>query len=252
MCSNCMWALRSWLWASCSKKPWYIKIKMFRKQLMESPSCFPADCSSGSLAACSQGWLGSPEARAAMDENLWLGIPQSATSRDHGLGTLGDVFPNLTWNRTSCMDWRRTLFFSIFKMIPRAGPWRALCTDKVRPKCLMHTENRADFGLSLLQSQIFSYGENTTALLYPKTGFCSVMPTPAWRLKVDFPILSLEIWCHNLDNSSLQCCLFYVMFYVLSSLDDIQSGDLHLWTVFLGIDRDFRQKKWKNKYWFWK
>lgn len=130
MWSKCMWALCSWLWASCSKKLWYITIKRFRKELMERSSCFLEDSSSGSLAACSQGGLGSPEATVSMDGNLWLGIPQSATSRDHELGPPEDTFPNLTWNRTFRMDWRS----SSFKMISWAGSCRALCTDKVRRK----------------------------------------------------------------------------------------------------------------------
>lgn len=48
---------------------------------MERLSCFPADCSSGSLAACSQGWLGIPEGTAPMDENLWVGIPSECNKQ---------------------------------------------------------------------------------------------------------------------------------------------------------------------------
>lgn len=59
---------------------------------MERSSCFPADCSCGSLAACSRVWLGIPEAMASMAESLWLAVRQSATSRDHGLGPSGPKF----------------------------------------------------------------------------------------------------------------------------------------------------------------
>lgn len=190
---------------------------------MERLSCFPADCSSGSLAACSQGWLGIPEAQRPWMRTSGWEFPQSATSRDHGLGPPGDTFPNLTQNRNFSMDWRRTWFFCIFRRIPQAGSCRALCTGKVRSKCLMHTENRVHFGLSLLKSQIFSFTEHTTALLFPKAGFYSVMPTTAWGLKADFPILSLEIGHRSFyvivyNVASFMSCFMYCLPLMIFSL----------------------------------
>lgn len=103
MWSNCMWALDSWLWASCSKKPWYIKIKRLRKQMMERPSCFPAVCSSAAWQPVLRAGWEAPRSR-----HRWMRTPGWESLRVQWAGTTGLV-PLRTcshiWYETGLFVW---------------------------------------------------------------------------------------------------------------------------------------------------
>lgn len=110
--------------------------------------CSLFTCQLGSLSA---GLVRKPWGHGPMDEDLCFGVPRGAMGRDHGA-----LSP---WGRVPKVDMKRDFFswnggvsycFLALKGSQRAGSCRALCTDEVRSKQLMHTENSVEFGVSLL------------------------------------------------------------------------------------------------------